>query len=389
MAHATIDSLVRFSRLVASAGGPEEILELLAQSSAELGAAGAAVFTLSEAGPVRLVAGVGLPELGDFAVEVETFADVGHRVLVACAGHYAQSHTLPLIFDGDLYGVLVLLFRPDTSLDSLSMQLAEGLADLAGTALGKAQQYRTLSHAFAQLKASHEVLARTEKLRALGEMAASISHDLNNIFNPLLMSVHLYKDSEDPAAFAVRSMEMMERVLKHGIETVERLRDFSRQAPEQARAVGVNSLVTEVVELSRLRFGLECELVTHLGQPPLIEVEASAFVTAILNLIGNARDAMKSGGAITLRTGKADGGGWVEVADTGAGMPSEVRQRIFEPFFTTKGAGGTGLGLAIVHGFVERHRGRITVDSTAGEGTTFRLWFPAASHSVDGVSLKA
>ena len=103
------------------------------------------------------------------------------------------------------------------------------------------------------------------------------------------------------------------------------------------------------------------------------------IVGALVNLIVNAIDAMPDGGTITLRSGEAERGGWVEVADDGPGMPPEVERRVFEPFFTTKGAEGTGLGLAMVYATVQRHGGSVKLETAPGKGTTFRLWFPATS----------
>ena len=95
----------------------------------------------------------------------------------------------------------------------------------------------------------------------------------------------------------------------------------------------------------------------------------------MVNLVFNAIDALSAGGQIVLRTGAEAGGGWIEVSDTGPGMPEEVEKRVFEPFFTTK-AQGTGLGLAMVYAFAKRHAGSITVETKLGAGTKFRLWFP-------------
>jgi signal transduction histidine kinase len=109
-------------------------------------------------------------------------------------------------------------------------------------------------------------------------------------------------------------------------------------------------------------------------------------VSALVNLVVNAIDAITGSGGrgdITLRSGAAGEGSFVEVEDEGPGMAPEVQRRIFEPFFTTKGAEGTGLGLAMVEAAVVRQRGRITVDTAPGRGTTFRLWFPWP----DGASL--
>ena len=106
-------------------------------------------------------------------------------------------------------------------------------------------------------------------------------------------------------------------------------------------------------------------------------MRASEAVSAIVNLIVNATDAMPTGGVITVRTGAETGGGWIDVIDDGPGMPPEVESRVFEPFFTTKPE-GTGLGLAIVYAFVQRHQGKIQLETAPGRGTRIRLWFLAA-----------
>src|SRR5262249_61700185 len=100
-------------------------------------------------------------------------------------------------------------------------------------------------------------------------------------------------------------------------------------------------------------------------------------VTAIVNLIFNAVDALDGKGTITVVTGEADAGAWVEVRDNGPGIPPEIKDRILEPLFTTKGDRGTGLGVPIVYAFTQRHGGRLEIESEPGQGATFRMWFPA------------
>ena len=112
------------------------------------------------------------------------------------------------------------------------------------------------------------------------------------------------------------------------------------------------------------------------------QLRPEIIVTAIVNLLLNAADALAGKGAITVRTGSSDGGVWIEVADNGPGIPPEIRNRILEPFFTTKGAVGTGLGLAIVYAFTERHGGRLDIESEPGKGARFRMWFPVSEKTV-------
>jgi signal transduction histidine kinase len=172
----------------------------------------------------------------------------------------------------------------------------------------------------------------------------------------------------------------IDRVLTRGLETVERLRDFSRQAPAENEAVpaDLNALVHEAVEIVRSRLE-NIELLHELTPVPQVLIRPSDGITAIVNLVLNAVDALQGRGKITIATGIADDGAWVEVADTGPGIPAEIRDRILEPFFTTKGNLGTGLGVPIVYAFTERHGGRLEIRSETGQGATFRMWFPATT----------
>jgi signal transduction histidine kinase len=140
-------------------------------------------------------------------------------------------------------------------------------------------------------------------------------------------------------------------------------------------------LVDEAAALCRPRLGensLARLEVVH-GGPVKVQVRGAEVVTALMNLIVNAQEALPpEGGIITVRTALSTEGGLLQVQDTGSGMPPEVRRHLFEPFFTTKGEKGTGLGLAMVDTFVRRSGGSITVESEPGQGTTFTLRFPLA-----------
>ena len=305
-------------------------------------------------------------------------------VLAACGGRFARAHTLPLVSGGDLFGSLVLLFARDEELAPSRVALAEGLVDLAATGLSRAAQYAELSRSYAELRASRAVLSRSHKLRALGQMAAGVSHDLKNILNPLALHLQFLKRSlPRDATDAQESVAEMQQVLKRGIETVERLRDFSRQSPQRkVEPVDLNLLVHEAVEICKPRLHSRSEvqirIVTTLGAPGPVLLQASDGVAALVNLIVNAIDALHDKGTITVSTGKDDDGGWVRVADDGPGMPPEVEQRVFEPFFTTKGDEGTGLGLAMVYASVQRHGGRLMLETAPGAGAAFTMWLPAA-----------
>jgi signal transduction histidine kinase len=237
-----------------------------------------------------------------------------------------------------------------------------------------------------QLRRAEEALVQSQKLRALGQMAAGIAHDLKNLLNPLYVRLQLLdrqvmRDNSDAAQ---ENIQEMRDILRTGVQTIERLQSFSRQTPEaKSESVDLNQVGHEAIEIARPRMasnrGTLCFLVEEFGTPPPILGNRSELVSALVNLVVNAIDAMPGGGTIKLRTGTDLGGATVQVIDDGPGMTEEVEKRVFEPFFSTKGERGLGLGLAMVYSTVVRHSGTISLATALGKGTTFSLWFPATS----------
>jgi len=238
-----------------------------------------------------------------------------------------------------------------------------------------------------QLRASEEVLRRSERLRSLGEMAAGISHDIKNILNPAGLQLTrieraLAKGDLEAGGSAAAALR---QVLARGLETVDRLRAFSRQEPSaELTPVDLDALAVEAVELARPRMSTggrtPCRIQIEVGHPPRVPAAAADLVAAIVNLVANAIDAMPGGGNIRVRTGGGGAAGpWLEVADDGPGMSPEVRARVFEPFYTTKGEHGTGLGLAMVFACMARHGGSVELDTAPGQGARFTLRFPPPS----------
>jgi PAS domain S-box-containing protein len=239
-----------------------------------------------------------------------------------------------------------------------------------------------------QAEHQREALAQSEKLRALGQMATGIAHDLNQS----LMLVASYSDLarhalvQNPPDFAELEdlLATTTQAALDGGETVKRLLLFTRAAPEHdSRPVDLGSVVREAARLTAPRWrdaaqaeGRPISLLVEADDHPLVQGSPSQLRELLTNMIFNAVDALPSGGSIRLRVVLQDGSGVVEVTDSGVGMTAEVQARVFEPFFTTKGEDGTGLGLAMVFGIVERHGGHIEVRSAPGAGTTFRIALP-------------
>jgi signal transduction histidine kinase len=382
-----IDALVRFARLVSDASVSREILPLLADALREHATADAVcVVEIASSGGAGVVATRGLPAAVDaLVVDPDAMgAELGKAIAEASGETFAHCETRPLVAAGNLFGGVVMLFRTAAPAAAV-LQRAVGLIDLAAIALESALQVEQLEKSYADLRASQDVLARTEKLRALGQMAAGVSHDLKNILNPL--SLHLQVadraivrgELED----ARESIKEMKQVVARGVETVERLRSYSRQTKEsKAELIDLARLLREAAGVAKPRMaatGRVLRVVEELGAVPEVLADSGEVVSALVNLVVNAIDAAGTvGKTITLRSGEEKGGAFVEVEDDGPGMPPEVESRVFEPFFTTKGTEGTGLGLAMVYASVQRYGGTITLDTAPGRGTRFRLWFPSA-----------
>jgi PAS domain S-box-containing protein len=232
--------------------------------------------------------------------------------------------------------------------------------------------------------------AQAERLRALGQLASGVAHDLNQSLSLILGYSDLTRAALAKAGPDVRGADEMLTVIGQaaadGGETVKRLLTFARTKPEHENApVDVTALLNDVALLTAPRWRDASQIE---GRPIDLTVTTESGLTMrgsdqhlremLTNLIFNAIDALPTGGSIRLAA-RAEGDRiWLEVADSGVGMSPEVQERLFEPFFTTKGERGTGLGLPLVLGIVESHGGKIHVWSRPGQGTSFALSFPNA-----------
>jgi two-component system cell cycle sensor histidine kinase/response regulator CckA len=209
----------------------------------------------------------------------------------------------------------------------------------------------------------------------------------------------LLKDSMEDPARALRRIEAINKASERGASLVKQLLTFARKSESVFKSLSLNSVISEVVILLRETLPKTISILTSLKEGiPAVTADLTQIHQVLFNLCLNARDAMPTGGTITIATSTADFASVVskfpmaaerecvriEVTDTGMGMNDETKQRIFEPFFTTKGPGkGSGLGLALVYSIVESHQGMIWVESAPGKGTTFSLYFPVEEHAVE------
>jgi len=244
-----------------------------------------------------------------------------------------------------------------------------------------------LRAALQAVEQAQQRVVQTERLHALGEMAGGVAHDFNNALAVILGRIQLLRarTKDDPAAQT--QVETLERAALDAARTVRRVQEFARMRPALASgAVDLDRVVREVLEATSARWrndaearGICYDVRVESAPLPPVEGDAAELREALTNLVLNALDAMPDGGRLTLRTGVEGDRVVCTVADTGGGIPEEIRSRIFEPFFTTKGERGTGLGLSVVYGIVTRHGGTIDVQSTPGGGSAFTIRLPVGS----------
>ncbi len=303
---------------------------------------------------------------------------------------------LPLEADGETLGVLVAGLRPGgaslavlarlefrASLAAAALARERRRDDAAGRKLGRAEIYRDLT----ARRVFQSKLLQTEKLAALGQMVTGVAHELSNPLTSILGYAQRLLLRGDAAGRTEEARKIYQEA-ERASTILRQLLLNARETQPERRRVSLNQVVLQTVELQRLglpaeriRLNLELDPV-----PPSVRGDAGQLQQVLMNLVGNARQAIEEsgkGGSIWVRT-KRTGEGRVllEVSDDGPGIPEAIMARIFDPFFTTKPAGvGTGLGLAIVFGIVREHGGQLKASSPPGGGAVFTIELPGASQA--------
>jgi signal transduction histidine kinase/ActR/RegA family two-component response regulator len=234
-----------------------------------------------------------------------------------------------------------------------------------------------------------------QRMEALGTLAGGIAHDFNNLLTVILGRAELARDSIDDEALLHESLREISEAGSRASDLVRQIREFSQKHPAERRPVAVGAAIDETAHLLREALPAGVDLVTEMDPAVVVQANAAQLRQLVTNLVVNAGHAVgDAGGRVTLTLEfvpvaqlpaampgpPADRYACLAVADTGCGMAPEMLARIFEPFFSARHGGrGTGLGLAVVHGIARRHNWAITVESTAGQGATFRVFCPAVS----------
>jgi two-component system NtrC family sensor kinase len=241
-------------------------------------------------------------------------------------------------------------------------------------------------HLESERAALYESVAQSQKMAAIGRLAAGVAHEINNPLAIIQAQVGVLSDLVKGASDFPHSDEFKDRIAKielqveRGRKVTHRLLGFSRRVGPELEPVDVIAALEETIgfvekdlEASRI------QVVRNYGKDiPIIRSSLAQMQQVFLNLINNALDVIGEGGELRLSAENSDGGVMVRVADTGPGISEKDLAKIFEPFYSTKSSDGkhTGLGLSICQEIMRNLKGRIGVDSTAGKGTVFSLWFP-------------
>ena len=263
---------------------------------------------------------------------------------------YTEAHTSPLWKDGEIVGVLVFL------------------------------------HDVTDRKREHELMAQSDKLRAVGELAAGVAHNLNNSLTVIHGRAQLLlRNATDESSS--KSLQVITNAVEDGTKTLRRILEFARRdSSSEFAPVELGYLITSSIDIARPKWQSKSrkgtiEVKVEANGPVYVMGEQAELREVVLNLIFNAVDAMPEGGLMEIGARAEIESGCFWVADTGCGMPAETASRIFEPFFTTKGKLGSGLGLSASHGIITRHKGEIVVVSEPGEGTRFEVRLPICEKS--------
>jgi two-component system, cell cycle sensor histidine kinase and response regulator CckA len=242
-------------------------------------------------------------------------------------------------------------------------------------------------------KALANQLLRNQRLESVGALASGIAHDLNNILSPILMGLPLLESSQH-VSDRLSIVKMMETSAKRGADIVKQVLTFARGVEGERSALQPKHFVNEIVRIIQVTFPKNIKVSVHLPKDlwPILG-DATQIHQILLNLTVNARDAMPSGGELTLEVenielddhcsqlnllAKPGPHICLRIKDTGEGIPKEIQDRIFEPFFTTKEIGrGSGLGLSTVIGIVKSHKGFLNLQSSSGKGSCFEIYLPA------------
>lgn len=308
--------------------------------------------------------------------------------------HYLAAQELrsvlavPLHHHNRLLGILVAAHSEPGFYGESKLRMARSIGEQAALAVRNAQLYAAL-HSYAQnleamveertreLRSAQAQLIQSEKLAALGRLAAGIAHEVNNPLQPILNTLEVaIEDIANSQPVDPQSLRIAEQEVQRIKGIVARLLDFARPSAGETIPVNLPALVDEVVLLTQKQLErMHIRVSKFLREVPPVYGTPTQLKQVLLNLVLNAAQSMAEGGDLTIEVYPEGQGVILAVSDTGMGIDDEAVDRIFEPFYSTKND-GTGLGLSVTYGIVQGHGGTIRVHSEVGEGSQFAVWLP-------------
>ena len=244
--------------------------------------------------------------------------------------------------------------------------------------VGVARDVTTIRELQDEIERARQRAAQIERLRALGELAAGVAHDFNNVLETVLGRVQLAHERLARGESCLEDLRVIEGATRNAAETVKRIHEFARPSGNDSwYDVDLQAVAKDAVEYVRTQLPSHVQLVFAPQPVPSIRGNGAELREVMLNLLSNAVDAIEGQGEIRVACFAENDQVTLEVADTGIGMSPDVQRRIYQPFFSTKAEAGTGLGLSVSHGILRRHDAEIRLSSEPGKGTQFRLVFQA------------
>jgi PAS domain S-box-containing protein len=330
--------------------------------------------------------------LGHFIWEFINESDLSKKqVLGKLSGSFSHSNTYERTFirkDGSKIAVLVddiILKNSKGEITGIRTTLQD-ISERKRNEIALYESNEALENALSELKETQKQVLQQERLRALGQMASGIAHDINNSLTPILGYIDIMLEDERIVGIAGEELKKINVASRDIRRTIQRMKEFYRPKSEvdELQVLNINSIIKGTIDLTKHKWkdfpeshgaviNVNLDLQDHLH--PVVGNE-SEIREALTNLIINAVDAMPKGGDLLIKSSIVNDYVSIEIIDSGTGMDEITLKRCLEPFYSTKGDKGTGLGLSMVYGIMQRHDGNIQIESVINKGTTFRLLLP-------------
>ncbi|MGZ3568223.1 MAG: GAF domain-containing protein [Thermodesulfobacteriota bacterium] len=299
---------------------------------------------------------------------------------------------IPLLAKEKALGAIAADFvDPSKNITKEALESVMVFAQQAGLAIHNAFMYEELKtfsrqmeekiqRTTADLRKTEAQLIRSEKLAALGQLAAGIAHEIRNPLTSINILIHSLTENFPPEDSHREDLKVIEEEIDRINEILDRFLRFAKPAPPLLERTEVASIFEETLQLIRPRMEKQrVHVQKQFEVLPIILMDREQIKQVALNLLLNAVQAMPRGGTLMLRGENSKDGQWIKISirDSGIGIPDEDMNRLFDPFFSTR-EGGIGLGLSIAHRIIDQHHGKIEVESALGKGTLFTLWLPVS-----------